>query len=205
MPPGQLIAEEFEPSPYTWGNAIVDIGGADPPLEQKKEPTEENPIMPLGVGTPRGVTFTPLGEEITLRWEWLNRFDKETLQMANNMNYHADEEPRTIITDTYLDYLLLLTMLGTKNIYGVQVFDEGEEPSTCHLIAKLGNPPRLKHITCYLARVANHCANGCNFCSRTNSLDAGCMAYRRGKAIYALCFEAQDNVKPVKGVIIVAK
>lgn len=200
--PGQYIVEDENHPSFSGGVTTIDLGGTETPTRRRRNKYSRVPQRPIG--TPRGVTFTPYREQVMLQWEWLSRYDKSILQVALDQNRAADQEPRTIITDTYLDYLLLLTVLGTKNVYGVQVFDGGEEPSTCHIVAKIGDPPRLTKITCYLALIANHCANGCHFCTRTNSIDACCMAYRRGNSIYALCYEKQEEATPIKGVIIVA-
>ena len=52
-------------------------------------------------GTPRAVTFTPEREEVIMRWEWISRFDKSILQVAVSNTNAQDQEPRTIVTDTY--------------------------------------------------------------------------------------------------------
>ena len=200
--PGQYIVENQCHPSFTGGTAVNDIGRT---TETPRGRSRRNSKMPQHpIGTPRGVTFTPSRVQITLAWEWLDRKDKDILQVGLDNAAAADQEPRTIITDTYLDYLLLLTVVGSKAVYGVQVLYGEEGPSTCQIIAKIGDPPKLTKITCYLALVAEHCANGCNYGTRTNSMDTSCMAYWNGNSIYALCYEKQEEAQPIKGVITVA-
>lgn len=150
-------------------------------------------------GTPRAVMFTPEREEVIMRWEWINRFNKSILQVALSNTNAQENEPR-IVTDTYKEYLLLLTVLGSKAVYGVNVVNE-QGPDKCYLMVKGNKSTIMKEIVCYLAPIQAHCSGGCTFCLQTRSFDTKNMAFRDGNKVYALCFSSHKVLQPLKGVV----
>lgn len=162
---------------------------------------------PKGAFTPapKGVTFTPY-REVILRWEWISRFNKSILEVATTNTHAQDEEPRTVISDMYKDYLLLLTVLGTKEVFGVKVVNDRDGPDKCYVMVKGKNVAKLKEVECYLGLVQQHCGKpkGCPLCNTTKSIDTRNMAYRDGNYVYAMCYKGERLLQPLKGVIVQA-
>jgi len=158
-------------------------------------------VYRMGDGTPKGVTFTEAREEVTLSWEWIDRFDKSILEIAVNTTAAQDKEPRTIITDTYKEYLLLLTVVGRKDVYGVEVEEDEDGPSKCYLYMKGPGMAKVEQVEGYLALVQYHCQRGCPYCTSTKSMDTKNMAYRHGQRVYAMCFTKKSLLPPLQGVV----
>lgn len=123
------------------------------------------------------------------------------LERIVNATHGMNKEKNTIITDDYIDYLLLNMQIGKRPIYSTEVCNDQEGGDICYLTVK----PRaggLEEVETYLSPVGLHCERGCGFCTTTSSIDVEKLACRVGNKMYAMCFKRASQLKGLSGVVV---